>query len=200
LLIRKWSFKIIGIDFIVRGEENLDKYRPCVFISNHQNNMDLIAGSSCFPKRTVTLGKKSLARIPLFGWFYVLSGNILIDRKNRAKSSQSMEKVRQRIAGDKVSVWILPEGTRSRGRGLLPFKRGAFMTAISASVPIVPIVYSSYHHKMKWNQWSAGKVLVQVMEPIYTDGLEIGESHQMAQDVYGVFKEKLDQLDLELEG
>ncbi len=74
---------------------------------------------------------------------YWVTGNILIDRENRTKAHGTMNEVARRIHDDDLSVWMFPEGTRSRGRGLLPFKTGAFYAAIAAGVPIVPVVCSN---------------------------------------------------------
>lgn len=70
-----------------------------------------------------------------------------------------MNKVGEIIRERQISIWMFPEGTRSRGRGLLPFKTGAFHTAIAAGVPIVPIVCSSLHNKVDLNRWNNGVVI-----------------------------------------
>ena len=57
---------------------------------------------------------------------------------------------------------MFPEGTRSKGRGLIPFKTGAFHTAIAAKVPLVPIVCSSYADKLI-NRWDNGEIIVEMM-------------------------------------
>ncbi len=67
-----------------------------------------------------------------------------------------------------VSVWMFPEGTRSRGRGLLPFKTGAFHAAIGAGLPIIPIVCSSTGG-VKLNRWNNGHVIVEMLPPISTE-------------------------------
>ncbi len=68
--------------------------------------------------------------MPLFGQLYWLTGNILIDRANRSKAKGTIDQVVNSIKESDVSVWMFPEGTRSRGRGLLPFKTGAFHAAM----------------------------------------------------------------------
>ena len=75
---------------------------------------------------TVSLGKRSLVYIPLFGWLYWLSGNILIDRKNKSKARDTLGVAIKKIIERRISVWVFPEGTRSYSEGLLPFKTGAF--------------------------------------------------------------------------
>jgi 1-acyl-sn-glycerol-3-phosphate acyltransferase len=63
---------------------------------------------------------------PVFGQLYWLTGNLLIDRNNRAKAHGTIAEVVNAFKKRKISFWMFPEGTRSRGRGLLPFKTGAF--------------------------------------------------------------------------
>jgi 1-acyl-sn-glycerol-3-phosphate acyltransferase len=60
----------------------------------------------------------------VFGLLYWLTGNLLIDRNNRAKAHGTIAQVVKHIQKRNISVWMFPEGTRSRGRGLLPFKTG----------------------------------------------------------------------------
>ena len=120
--------------------------------------------------RTVSVGKKSLIWIPFFGILYWVTGNIFLDRENRTKAHNTMSQLARRINEDNLSIWMFPEGTRNRGRGLLPFKTGAFHAAISAGVPIIPVVCSSTHNKINLNRWDNGKVICEIMDPIDVSG------------------------------
>ena len=62
---------------------------------------------------------------------------------------------------------MFPEGTRSNGKGLLPFKTGAFRTAQQANVPIIPVCVSNSHEKIKLGRWNNGKLIIELLEPIY---------------------------------
>ncbi|MCO4793695.1 MAG: 1-acylglycerol-3-phosphate O-acyltransferase [Bacteriovoracaceae bacterium] len=192
------ALKIMGLKYELRGSEILDNNRPCVVIAPHQNNLDLILGGVAIPKRTVSLGKISLIRIPIFGWFYWLSGNILINRTNKRKAKASMNKVTDMIRNKNISIWIMPEGTRSRGRGLLPFKSGAFRTAIDAQVPIVPMCFNSYHVNTDTNKLKSGKILGQVLEPIPTTGLDTSDALRLSQEAWEKMKAQIELLDAEV--
>lgn len=161
-----WASWIFGIKVEVRQHNGQPIGQPCVFIANHQNNLDLFTISNAVEPGTVTIGKKSLKFIPFFGQLYWLSGNILIDRNNKSKALGTMLAAAEKIRRDNLSVWMFPEGTRSYGRGLLPFKMGAFHIALEANVPVVPVCMSSTHGQFKLNRWNNGKVIVQVMAPI----------------------------------
>ena len=186
---------MMGLEFSISQREHLDSSRPCVFISNHQNNIDLLAGSLTLPHNTVSLGKTSIIFIPLFGLFYWLSGNILINRKNKRKAKESMEKVTDSIQNKGMSVWIMPEGTRSRGRGLMPFKTGAFRTAIDAGVPIVPICFNSYQKTINLNKLKSGTIACKVLEPIPTKDLSKADAREMANMCYQAMFKTIEELD-----
>ena len=142
-----------------------------VYIANHQNNFDLFTLAAVLPKGVVTVGKSSLLWIPFFGALYWVSGNILINRNNRAKAIETIEQVVASMKKTGLSIWMFPEGTRSRGRGMLPFKRGAFHAAVQAGVPIVPVVCSNTHGQVDLNRLNNGKVIVEMLDPIDTTGL-----------------------------
>ncbi|EJS91866.1 1-acyl-sn-glycerol-3-phosphate acyltransferase, partial [Pasteurella multocida subsp. multocida str. Anand1_cattle] len=146
-----------GLTVEYRFPKNVDKFGRCIYIGNHQNNYDMVTISYMVQPRTVSVGKKSLIWIPFFGLLYWVTGNILIDRENRTKAHGTMNEVAHRIHDDDLSVWMFPEGTRSRGRGLLPFKTGAFYAAIAAGVPIVPVVCSTTQGKIDLNRWIMAK-------------------------------------------
>lgn len=161
------GLKILGVDFEFLNRDELNKHHPCVFISNHQTNFDVFIVCASAPDRTVALGKKELLMIPIFGVLFWLTGNILIDRENKNKALESMKGIQFKLRHRKVSIYIMPEGTRSKGRGLLPFKKGAFHTALTAGVPIVPVVISDWLHFIDIKKWRAGKLYAKALPPIY---------------------------------
>jgi 1-acyl-sn-glycerol-3-phosphate acyltransferase len=169
----------------------LDKTYPRILISNHQHNFDIFLCSAVLPKRTVSLGKKDIVFIPFFGIIYWLSGNILIDRFNIKKSLKSMGQVAIKIKERDVSVWIMPEGTRSRGRGLLPFKKGAFRTAIGGGIDIVPVTFSEYVHSCNFNKWDAGVVSVDVDTAIKTSELSFEDLDSLKEQSYNIISRRL---------
>lgn len=159
-----FAYPILGLKLNVTGRENLYKHRPCVAISNHQTGLDVFIGTAMVPPRMVSMGKKSLRRIPIFGQMYWLSGNVLIDRANKRKAMSMMDKVAKEMHQRDLSVWIMPEGTRSRGRGILPFKRGAFYLAQRAGVALVPVVVSDYKN-LNFRKWNSGTIHIKVLKP-----------------------------------
>lgn len=158
--------KVVGLKLIVRKDPSVKINEPYVFIANHQNSFDVITICKAALPGVVTIGKKSLKWIPIFGQIYWLSGNIMIDRKNSGKARNTLDIAANRIAKKKTSVWLFPEGTRSNGRGILPFKQGAFRLAKTTNEPVVMVTASNLHKKVKWNRWDNGIVLIDISPPV----------------------------------
>ena len=110
--------RVMGLKVERRFPQGFEQFGDSVYIANHQNNYDMVTVSGMVLPRTVTVGKKSLLWIPFFGQLYWLTGNILIDRNNRSKAHDTISQVVDKIKERNISVWMFPEGTRSRGRGL----------------------------------------------------------------------------------
>lgn len=188
--------RIFGIKLEIRYAEGAEDVGASICVANHQNNYDLFTVSGAIMPRTVTVGKKSLVWMPLFGQLYWLTGNIMIDRANRSKAAGTISQIVEKIKQLQVSVWMFPEGTRSRGRGLLPFKTGAFHAAIGAGVPVVPIVCSSTDH-VKMNRWNNGVVIVEVLPPVPTEGYTKEDVRQLSKQCRSMMESKLAELNAE---
>ena len=174
--------KIIGLRIIIRDPQYLDSEFPCVYVANHQDWMDLFVNCMIVPRRTISIGKRSLIYIPFFGMLYWMTGNILIDRRNRKKAWITMNRVTDMLIKKAASVHIFPEGALNYGRGLLPFKLGAFKMAIRAGVPIVPICISTYINSADFERWHSGTVLVQVLEPVSTEDLSVQDASELSDE------------------
>lgn len=188
---------IFGVKVTTRKFANIETMGNCVYIANHQNNFDMVVAADIVQAKTVTVGKKSLAWIPFFGQLYYLTGNILLDRNNKSKAHNTINQVVDEIKKHNISIWMFPEGTRSRGRGLLPFKTGAFKAAIAAGVPIVPICVSDTNN-IKLNRLNNGHMIVEMLEPIDTKNLRKEDARTLMEQCYQQMKNKIDQINDEV--
>ncbi|MFN2385851.1 MAG: lysophospholipid acyltransferase family protein [Thermoanaerobaculia bacterium] len=186
--------RLMGWTIDVAGRERMDAARPCVFVANHQSFLDVVTFGSIFPPRTVSAGKREIGRIPVFGWFYRLSGNLVIDRDHPRGALASLQAAAETIREENLSVWFMPEGHRNTGPGLLPFKSGAFRLAGAAGVPIVPIVASPLSALADPSQWRArrGTLRVRVLEPVSIEGS--GSEAETAARVRARMQEAVDEL------
>ena len=138
---RPWA-RLIAASFGVRvaasGAGRIPRDRACVYMCNHQSHFDIIALLLALPGQYRMLGKKSLFRIPVFGWALWLAGFISVDRSDRDKAIASVERAARTVRKGR-SVVIFPEGSRSPDGLLQPLKKGGFHLALSAGAPIVPV-------------------------------------------------------------
>lgn len=189
--------RFLGLEVELRGLENIPD-QPVVYVGNHQNSYDIFTVASAVRQGTVSVGKKSLKWIPFFGQVYWLSGNILIDRQNKSKAHGTISQAAQKIKDSQISVWLFPEGTRSRGRGLLKFKTGAFYTAYMADVPILPVAINTTHEKIDLNRWDNGKIIIEYMPSFPVEQDDKRYIREIADQTHDLMANKIQQLDDEL--
>ena len=126
-----WKIKMIGREHIKKGI-------GYVLVANHMSLADIVC-LSCLGKNFKWIAKKSLFKIPIFGWSMSLLEYIPLTRGEHGSIRDSYQKAQEWLAKD-VSVLIFPEGTRSKSGALAEFKNGAFKLAILTGKPIIPIV------------------------------------------------------------
>ena len=189
---------LLGLN--VKADVDSLRHKPgtCVIIANHQSNYDLFVFGTVVPHRTVCIAKKSLKWVPLFGQLFWLAGNVLIDRGNAHKARRAMLTTTDTLQHKDTSIWVFPEGTRNLGKGLLPFKKGAFQMAIAAGVPIIPVCVSSYARDMRLNSWNTGDVMIRSLAEIPTAGLTQDDMPQLIETCHAQMKACIEQMDQQL--
>lgn len=165
-----------NVEIVVDGVENITPGQTYVLASNHRSHLDPVA---CLLglKDHLRFGfimKRSLSLIPIFGWFIWMNGYVPIDRgRSSRKKDQLKTGVKYLKRGR--SVMMYPEGTRSPDHRFRSFKKGTFVLAIRAGVPVLPVVISGA--ASLWPKPSLsirpGKVRVEVLPPVSTDGIGI---------------------------
>ncbi len=138
---RVWAkviFFVGGISAQRRIDPLLNVEERYLYLSNHESLTDILALYATLPQKVVMVAKRSLFLMPVFSWGMWLAGFVFINRKNRVAAYRSMEKAGQRLRRGRA-VLVFPEGTRGDGGPLLPFKRGGFVLAQAAGIPVVPV-------------------------------------------------------------
>ena len=174
---------LTGLKIKVHGSEHIPE-RSAVYVVNHQSNFDIPILYAGLPLQFRWMAKQELFNIPLFGPAMRRCGYIPIDRSDRRKAMQSMNEAAKQIR-DGASVIIFPEGTRSPDGQLQEFKKGGFLIAVKAQVPVVPVAIKGSFNVMSKNSLRihGGDIEVEIFPPIETAGMKNAETEQLMEKV-----------------
>ena len=171
--------------FRVTGREYIDRRKPYVIVVNHQAGLD-IPTLYFVPLNFRWVSKREVFKVPFFGQFLLLHGDICI---NRSHATAAMEKV---IRDGKLwlsrgaSVAVFPEGTRSKDGEIHRFKAGAFTLAKEAGVEILPVVLDGTKTLIKKNalfNWG-NRITIRVLPPVSAGRVAAAETHELMQEVH----------------
>lgn len=132
------NFDETNTKLYVTGLKNIDKNKTYIYMSNHESWMDMPSLFATVPQSLRMISKEELMRVPVLGKAMYSAGFVPIDRKNRQKAITQLEKAKELLKNG-VSLWLAPEGTRSRDGNIKDFKKGGFYIALDLQIPIVPV-------------------------------------------------------------
>ncbi len=172
---RVWApplISITGSKVMVQGREAIDFSSTHIFVFNHQSTLDIAVAFKVLPVGVRFIAKKELKNIPFLGWYMQAMGMIFIDRRKVRQAKESLDKAVERIRRG-ANIIAFPEGTRSPNGRLQPFKKGIFVVAIQAGVPIVPVAIEGTREVMPKNSFLLRPHPIRVAfgEPIPTEHL-----------------------------
>ena len=183
---------LAGIRTRVAGREHLQPGRAMVFCSNHQSNIDPPILFQALHPRLHVLFKRELTRLPLLGRAFQIGGFVPIDRGSREQSMAAIEQAAESLRQGN-SFLTFPEGTRSRTGTLLPFKRGPFVMALKAQVPVVPVAIQGGTASMQKGSpiVRPATVSIRIGTPVETVGMDISDRERLADEVRARVEELL---------
>ena len=154
---------------LIQGKENLVS-GTALYMPNHVSVLDLGLWSASWPGNAVVLYKNEFDKIPFLGRTLRQLQMIPIDRRNRENAMKSLERAAECAHKKGQSIWIAPEGTRSKNGRVLPFKKGPFHLAVAVGAPIVPCIFCGVTDIVPNGSWLArpGKVTAKFLSPIQT--------------------------------
>jgi 1-acyl-sn-glycerol-3-phosphate acyltransferase len=194
-LAQFWARGVIfvtGCSMEVEGLEHIPKQGGICFVSNHVGIFDIILALAYIGSPFGFIAKKELAYLPFFNLWVSILGGLFIDRKNIRKALKTINHGIKKLQ-DGNSMLIFPEGTRSKGRGLLPFKSGAIKLATQSLAPIVPIaITGSYDVFEKDYRVHAARVRMVFCPPINTAEMSSDDRrHHLADQVRSIIEAAL---------
>ena len=198
--LMKQVAKDFKLNISVIDRDKVPENEGCVFISNHQGYLDVVAILYALGnKQSGFLGKSELRKVPFVGKWIESVGGYFIERGN-ARSSLKVFKESWKHLKDGDSMVIFPEGTRSQGPHLNEYKAGAFKLATGGNTgaPLVPIVVDgAYHWFEEQGYLRTGEdivVTVQFLDPISIDDLSREEIKKLPKTIQDMTKSTLDHI------
>jgi 1-acyl-sn-glycerol-3-phosphate acyltransferase len=171
------------------GDEHIQRGRAAVYAVNHASNVEppilFAALRDLFPRLRI-LYKAELRSLPILTQAFDLGGFVPLERGNPDQSLPAIDRAAQALR-EGNSFLIFPEGTRSRTGALLPFKKGGFIMALKAQVPIVPVAISGARNAMRKGSYIIRPVQVRVRfgQPVETSGLDHEQRDGLIAEVRG---------------
>jgi 1-acyl-sn-glycerol-3-phosphate acyltransferase len=178
----------------VAHPERLQGSNPAVFVTNHAATLDVFLGIWLCPWGACGVFKKEIVRVPFLGWLAVLSGHLLIDRRDHERAVKTLDEAARFLSQNRLGVWIFPEGTRSRDGRLQPFKKGFVHLAIQAGLPVVPVLVHGAHKSWRKGELPGIREMqldVEVLEPIDTSAWRAETAAEHALAVQRLFEQGL---------
>ena len=179
----------------VEGLENIDRNKPYVIVLNHRSMTDIMA-LYFVPLQFRWVSKREVFRIPFFGQFLVLHGDIAIERGNGAEAMRKVTAKGKQWLDRGVCVSIFPEGTRSKDGEIHRFKAGAFVLAKEAGVEILPIVMDGTDSMVRPNRLFRWKntIKIKILPPVTAEHVAAADQKALADEVHDSMVAALNEL------
>jgi 1-acyl-sn-glycerol-3-phosphate acyltransferase len=176
--------RLVGVQVRVSGLTNIPP-GVCIFMANHTSNADAPAVVGAIPRRISILAKESLFKIPVVGQAFRAAQFVPVDRSDREAAIASVDRAVEFLKQG-ASILVYPEGTRSPDGRLGKFKKGAFVMAIKAGVPIVPVACAGAHRVIRKKEWSIqpGEITVAFLPPVDSAQYALEQREQLAARVH----------------
>ena len=182
-----------GVTPSVANRGGLDASMPAIYVSNHTSTLDLFIGIWLCPYGGCGVLKKEVVRVPFFGQLALLSGHLLIDRGNKDRAVEKLRDTANFVKKNRLGIWIMPEGTRSKDGHLLAFKKGFVHMAIATGFPVVPVVVHGAHKNWEKGTFAFKPMTleIEVLPAIDTSGWKEETAGEHADQVHAVFAKTL---------
>jgi 1-acyl-sn-glycerol-3-phosphate acyltransferase len=172
-----------GGKLLVEGQHHVQT--PCIVMMNHQSMIDVAVAFAANPVNVRFIAKKETIFIPFVGWYMWAMGMVFLDRKNLPAATAALKKGAAALKEGAV-LMAFPEGTRTKDGTIGPFKKGLFMLAIEAGVPIVPCAMDGAGQVLPVKGWHPrpGVIRVKFGAPIATSGFTPAQRDELVKLVH----------------
>lgn len=183
---------ISGVKTTVIGRENVPKNEPVLYIANHRSYFDVPVAYASIPTLTGFMAKKEIAKIPFVSYWMRFLQCLFLDRDDIKQGLKTVLKAIEQVKAG-YSIFISPEGTRSQGTEMRPFKEGSFKIAEKTGCAIIPVSISNtdevFENHVPWIH--SAHVIIEYGTPIYPKELSKEQQKFLGSYVQEIIRETL---------
>lgn len=157
-----------GVKVRYIGLDKLIKDKPVLYVANHSSFFDVILVNPVLPSATAYIAKKSFAKVPVFAQVMKLSHSLFLDRDDIKQGLKIILEAIELVKSG-ISVFVFPEGTRSKTGEIADFKEGSMKVSTKSGCPIIPIsisntaaVWEDHFPKIEPRE-----VVIEILDPVY---------------------------------
>lgn len=195
--VAQWIGGYAGISVHITGREKLPE-GPFLFVSNHRSMFDpLVVMGYLIPWNISFVSKPSNLQIPVAGITARHAGFLSIDRENNREALKTILQAADYLKRGVCSIGIYPEGTRSRGRELLPFHAGSFKIAQKAGVPVVVACSHGTENVKKCFFFWHTPVYLDILEVIEPERVKAMGTGELAEEARSCIQQRLNEVETE---
>ena len=186
-VVPTWRIKVIG-------KEKIDKKKKYVIVSNHQSEFDILLASKLYT-HFKWISKESAFHYPIIGWVMKMNKYIALKRGDKRSIVHMIKECIQNL-NQGNSIWIYPEGTRSKTGVLRSFSSGAFVIAKKAKVGILPVVINGTKNIQEKGAWTLNfkaKISIEVLDEIPYEEIKGKTTEELSLIVYNLIAERVEE-------
>jgi 1-acyl-sn-glycerol-3-phosphate acyltransferase len=192
-----WAFGIVaflsGVKYEVKGYENIPKDKAVLFIGNHQSFFDVVLGYHLCPAVTGFMSKKTFEKVPLLSVWMKMNYCLFLTRTDPRQDLKLIIKAQEFIK-EGISMFIFPEGTRSKNGQMADFHEASFKIATKTGCPIIPVAFTNTREVFETHLPKLKKthVIVTFCPPVDPTALEGDNKKHIGAYVKSILQEQLD--------
>lgn len=191
------GMRIMRVKYDLQGFDQIPDGRQMLFVCNHRSNFDpLISWRVLRKYHPSFISKESNFHVPFYGRMIRRCCFMSIDRENPRNAMMTIDRASKLLKADEVSIFVYPEGTRSKRCKLLPFHNGVFKIAQKANVPVVVLTIQGTEKISKNYPWHSTKVRLKVIGIMSAEHVKSGKTSDISEEARDMIAKDLEEYPL----
>ena len=191
------GMRIMRIRYDLQGMDKIPEGKQMLFVCNHRSNFDPLLSWKILAKYHPSfISKEANFHVPFYGRIIRRCCMMAIDRENPRNAMMTIDRASKLLKADEVSIFVYPEGTRSKKCTLLPFHNGVFKIAQKANVPVVILTIQGSEKVSKNYPWRSTKVRLKCVDVLPADHVKSSKTSDISDEARAIIAKDLEEYPL----